>query len=55
VFEQLNAVLAGKLTEDRLLRARKLRIGPTNIYTPVRLDVLRSAADRMDDVLDEET
>jgi len=28
VFEQLNAALVGKLAEDRLLRARKLRMTP---------------------------
>jgi IS5 family transposase len=35
VFEQLNAALVGKLTEDRLLRARKLRVDTTVVEADI--------------------
>lgn len=35
MFEQLNAALVGKLTEDRLLRARKLRIDTTVVEADI--------------------
>ncbi|MGF6883736.1 IS5 family transposase [Nocardia sp. GAS34] len=44
VFEQLNAALVGKLTEDKVLRARKLRIDTTvaeaDIDHPTDADLL---------------